>query len=427
MTKNIAVVGLDDFNGKYLFEDLREAEDIRFHTALDRDEIALHDSSYPFEERLALARRRMQAIPGGADGVITYWDFPASAMAPFLAQAIGAPYASPEAVMKCEHKLWCRQEQAKVVETPAFCGFHPFGEDPAGEITLEYPFWVKPVVGHSSMLGFNIEGPEDLDEALKEMRAHLRELTRPFRFMIRNVELPESLAEQGASLCIAEEIISHGDQYTLEGYVREGKVVVYGVIESIRHPNEHSFSRYQYPAKLEGGVISRMADATALIMRQIGYDNSPFNIEFFYNPEEDRLDVLEINSRLSQSHSDLFMQVDGQPHQQIAVDLALGREPRWHRGEGPFDIAAKFFLRSFEDAVVSRIPGEEALHRLHDALPDVRPYINVQPGQRLSELADQESYSYEIADLFIGGRSEEEICEKYRLCQRMLKFEFDRV
>lgn len=425
MTRNVAVIGLDDFNGKYLFEDLRDAGDVGFHTALDREEIAIHDSSYPFEERLSLARRRMGAIPGGVDGVITYWDFPASAMAPFLAQAFDLPYASPESVMKCEHKLWSREEQAKVVETPGFCAFHPFGDDPAAEITLDYPFWMKPVVGHSSMLGFNIEGPEDFAAALEETRAHLKELTRPFRFVLENVDLPGRLAEKGASLCIAEEIISGGEQYTLEGYVRHGEVMSYGVIESVRLPNEHSFSRYQYPSSLDAGVVARMKEATRLIMRQFGFDNSPFNIEFFYDTEKDRIDVLEINSRISQSHSYLFKQVDGQPHQQVAVDLALDREPRWRRREGPFPLAAKFFLRRFEDAVARDVPGEEALLRLHEAMPDVRPFINVRPGQRLSELADQESYSYEIADLFISGRDEDELCDKYRTCQRILQFEFE--
>jgi hypothetical protein len=425
MVKNIAVVGLDDFNGRYLFEDLLDDEDIRFHAALDREEITLTDSSYPFEERLSLARRRMEEIPGGVDGVITYWDFPASAFTPFLARDFGLPYATPESVTKCEHKLWSREEQAKVVDTPGFSAFHPFGQDPLGEISLNFPFWVKPVVGHSSMLGFEIASKADFAAALEEIRADIRELTRPFRFMIENVDLPQHLAEQGASLCIAEEIISQGDQYTLEGYVRGGEVTVYGVVDSIRLENEHTFSRYQYPSRLDRSVVQRMEDMTKRIMRQFGYDRSPFNIEFFYDPESGRISVLEINSRLSQSHSDLFKKVDGQPHQQIAVDLALDRKPRWRQRQGAFDVAAKFFLRRFEDARVRRIPDEQALKRLSREMPDVRVAVKVEPGQRLSSLGEQESYSYEIADLFIGGRDEKELCDKYDACREILQFDFE--
>jgi len=424
MTKNVAVVGLDDFNRQYLTDNLRDAADIRFHGVLTREEVIIHDPSFPFAERLALGRRRLSAIPGGADGIITYWDFPSCALTPFLARDAGLPYAGVESVIKCEHKVWSREEEAKSVETPAFCPFYPFDDDPLADITLAYPFWIKPAIGHSSMLGFEIGNEREFAAALAEIRAHIRELTRPFRYVMENVDFPAHLAEKGASLCIAEEIISHGHQCTLEGYVRNGEVVVYGVVDSIRLENEHTFSRYQYPSRLGAGVVARMEDMTRRILRRFGYDRCPFNIEFFYNAEADRLHVLEVNSRISQSHSDMFLKVDGQPNQQIAVDLALAREPRWQRGGGEFPVAAKFFLRRFENARVAAVPDAENLRQLTREMPELRVDIKVAPGQYLSDLHEQESYSYEIADVFIGGRDEDELVDKFEACRRRLGFRF---
>jgi hypothetical protein len=424
---SIGVIGMDEFNSRYLLKDLRDTDDIEFHTLLDRDEISIVDSGFPFEERLNTALKRARAVDGGIDGVVTHWDFPSTMITPLLAEELGTPYATPEAVMKCEHKLWSRQEEKKVTKTPGFCGFHPFSDDPLAEIDLDYPFWVKPVVGHSSMLGFEIRNGEDFDAALAEIREHITELTRPFRYALEHIPLPEKLAEQGATLCIAEEIISREDQFTLEGYAHDGQVEIYGVIDSIREPNGHTFSHYQYPTQADQAVVARMEDITRKVIHQIGYKDSPFNIEFFYNPETDHLHLLEINSRVSQSHSDLFLKVDGQPNQQIAVDLALGRTPRWRRGAGEFDMAAKFFLRCHEDARVEAVPTEAMLQRLEREMPDVRVDIGVEPGQRLSELHEQESYSYEIADLFIGGRDAKELDEKYEACNRILQFEFSPV
>lgn len=421
--QKIAVVGYNEFTSDYLTDTVGRREGVEFVPALTRDEMIIEQSGFPFEERLNLAERR--AREAGATAVITYWDFPSSVLAAFLAKRLGSPYASIEAVMKCEHKFWFRREQSTFMETPKFCAFHPLRDDPLGQITVDFPFWIKPVVGHSSMLGFKIKNRKDFDEALSEIRADIEELTRPFAYPLSKTDMPQDLVEGGPTLCMAEELIAQGDQYTIEGFVKDGRMTAYGTVASIREPNGHTFNRYQYPAALGPETQKRMEDATAGIIRQIGYDNCPFNIEFFYDPDTDRLNVLEMNSRLSQSHSHLFHKVDGRPHQTIAVELALGEEPKWRRGAGDFDIAAKHFIRTETDGVVCRVPEEEDLKKLHDEMPDVVVEPNVSKGDRLSELPEQESYSYELADLFIGARDEEELLRKYNRAIELLPYEID--
>jgi biotin carboxylase len=421
MTRSVAVVGFQEDSREYLEDSLRT--DVHFFNAVSRAESIVWTPDYPFGERVETGYARLK--DAAAEGIMTYWDFPASMLTAFIAERAGLPYAGTSAVMQCEHKYWFRQQQSKVTDTPGFCAFDPFADDPLAQIDLDYPFWIKPVVGHSSMLGFEIKSEEDFAEALSEIREGIELLTRPFRYPLDNVDMPKEIADLGATCCLAEEIISHGGQYTLEGYVRDGEVVVYGVVASIRHPNGHTFARYQYPARLPKGVEARMIDTTKKILAQIGYDGSPFNIEFFYNEDTGRLDVVELNSRLSQSHSDLFKKVDGQPHQQIAVALALDETPQWRRREGEFAMAAKCFLRKFEDATVTRVPTEEDFERLHVEMPDVRVDVAVHEGTRLSEMVEQESYSYEIADIFVGGADEDEIVRKYDRAVEILQFRYE--
>lgn len=420
--QTIAVVGFDDFTEDYLAKRVGEREGVRFVPAITRDETIIAGADYPFEERLELGARRIEEA--GADGIITYWDFPSSLITPLLARRFGFPYASLESIMKCEHKYWFRQQQADIVETPAFCSFDPFASDPLGQISLDFPFWIKPVVGHSSMLGFEISDEEDFTSALAQIRQGIQGLTAPFEYPLSQCALPGELRAAGATLCLAEEIISDGDQYTIEGYVSEGEVHVYGIVASVREANGHTFNRYQYPADLANDTSERMREMASRVISHIGYDCCPFNMEFFHQTESGRLHILEINTRLSQSHSDLFNKVDGQPHQQIAVELARGESPQWRSGAGKFAVAAKHFLRRYEDGEVRRIPGRDQLDRLHDEMPDIIVELKVSEGDRLSALPEQEEYSYELADLFVGADDEKELLCKYERAVQMLEFEF---
>lgn len=417
----IAVIGYSDATRDHLERAAAPSDAIRFAPALRREEAIVRPEGYPFEERLDLAARRAREV--GPEGVLTYWDFPSSLIAPLVARRLGLRYASLESVMKCEHKLWFRREQSAVVDAPRFSDFDPFGDDPLSQIGLDFPFWVKPVVGHSSMLGFEIGSRAAFDTALEAIRGGVGGLTEPFRYPLSQTRLPEDLARKGPTLCIAEELISSGEQYTVEGFASEGEVVIYGVVASVRAPNGHSFARYQYPAALDGETARRMEETARAIVRRLDYRGCPFNIEFFHEPESGRIHVLEMNSRLSQSHSDLFHKVDGRPHQAVAVDLALGRAPRWERGGGRFAVAAKFFLRHYEDGRVAAVPGEEALARLLEETPDARVELNVSEGQRLSDLPQQDAYSFELADIFLGARDEAELLRKFERCRALLRFE----
>jgi hypothetical protein len=44
---------------------------------------------------------------------------------------------------------------------------------------------------------------------------------------------------------------------------------------------------------------------------------------------------------------------------------------------------------------------------------------------RLSDLLEQDSYSYAICHLFIGGEDQKELLDKYIRCQDLLTFEVE--
>lgn len=424
--EKVFVLGLEPFN-LALLETFTDSEGVELHEAFSAEESVGITEPFKLMDLVQLAEKRMDEY-GPADAILNYWDFPGSCLAPLLSKRNGLPGPSLESVAALEHKFWARRELEKVAPeaSTGFCAFDPFTDRPRAAIDLEYPFWVKPFVSHSSYLGFKIESEEDLMAAMEPMRNGIGLFGNPFNEFLQHVEIPDEVKGIGGCHCIAEKSIAADAQVTLEGYVFEGETLVYGAVDSVREGGVgSSFSRYEYPSKLPEDVIGRMVDVTAKLMKQIGYDNAPFNAEFFYDEETNRISLLEVNTRLSKSHAPLFQDVDGTSHQKIGLDLALGRRPRFPHREGRWPSAAKFMVRLFQDGKVKRVPTSTEIHHMQTRYPEAMVQVLVEAGQRLSHLAFQDSYSFELADIFIGGRSNEELLTKYADIMDNLPFTID--
>ena len=423
MTKHIHVVGLDEFNGSKLRR-IDMPEGLQVHALMAYDEVKGQDR-IDFDALLKTASDRLRGSETAVDGVIGWWDFPTTSLIPQICQRFGLPSASLESVLKCEHKYWSRLVQREAIPEyiPDFCAVDPFHADPKRQLTLDYPFWIKPVKGFASQLGFRIGSDAEFDAAIEIIRREIGRLGDPFDALLHRVELPAEVAAVGGHFCIAEEIIG-GRQCTLEGYVHDGDVQIYGTVDSIRLPNRSSFQRYQYPSRLPRRVQRWMETVAKRIMGHIGYDNATFNMEFFWDPKRRKLSMLEINPRLSQSHADLFEKVHGVPHFQIMTDLAVGRAPRWTGRQGPANCAAKFFIRRFSDARVMDVPDAETVRRIEADVPGCEIDVRVKPGTVLSDLHDQDAYSYELADVFIGAANQQELLRTFTAVRKRLKFRF---
>jgi biotin carboxylase len=168
-----------------------------------------------------------------------------------------------------------------------------------------------------------------------------------------------------------------------------------------------------------------MADISDRIVRQVGLDHTTFNIEFFWDDNTDALSVLEINPRHSQSHAELFAQVDGAPNHLAMLRLVLGRDPELPHRQGPYRVAAKWFLRHWNDGVVRRHPTEREIKQVQREIPGVTVEVTAHEDDRLSELIGQDSYSYILANIYVGAQDEAELTEKYQRCIRALPFTID--
>lgn len=418
---NVFVVGLDEENLASL-HDVPRLADYRFHGLLSVPE--LQYGEIPADELIDKAQRQLDAFEGSIDAIVGYWDFPVSTMLPILCARYGLPGATLEAVLKCEHKYWSRLEQEKVLtEHPKFALVDLDDARPPHD--LKYPMWLKPVKSFSSELAFKVETDEEFDEAVAEIREGIGRLGEPFQYFLDRAELPPEVADAGGSACLAEEAMS-GLQAAVEGYSIDGRVEVYGALDSVNYPGTSSFQRHQYPSQLPEDAVRAMEDVAKRAIAHIGLDNIAFSIEFFVDPDSHDVCLLEINPRHSQSHAEIFELVDGVPNHHAMLRLALGHEPYMPYREGEWGIAGKWYHRHFgEDAVVRRAPTEEEIRRVERELPGVTVQTTAREGDRLSEMPEQDSYSFDLAHLIVAGTDEADMERKFEQAVERLPFEFE--
>lgn len=427
MSKNIFVPGLTEFQRSEL-ETVRGAEDLRFHGLLDYETL-VEPEEYDFHALLDACRRELDAFEGSVDGIIAHWDFPTSVLAPILAAERGIPAPSLRSIVACEHKYWSRLDQHEVVPecVPQFAAFDPFDDNALDGIDLDFPFWVKPVKSHSSQLGFEIRNAEEFARALTEIRENIGRVGTAFDEVLARVELPGAVGERSGTMCLAEQVVS-GIQAAPEGTMYQGKFDVHGVFDMRKDEAGLSFDRLDYPAStVPDEVQQRMIDVTRRYLEHVGFDNGCFNSEFMWDEDNDKLWLIEINTRISQSHSDLFAKVDGCSNHEVAIDIALGRPPRMPYREGRFAVAAKCIVPRYEDGIVRSVPDPTDIARLQKQIPGIGIHIEVSPGQRLSDLPNQDAYRYELATLFIGAQSLDELERLHQEGIDALPFTFDPV
>lgn len=419
--KNILILAQDDYNFRQ-YQSVQNVENYRFTELLTHKEIYAEDRN--LNEMIDLANFRMDNFDGRIDGVVSPWDFPCSFLVPYLKNRYHLPSPSMEAYFKCEHKYWSRLEQRKVTSEhiPLFSAVNPFEENV--EVELSYPFWIKPIKSFQSHLGFYISNEKDLVSALKIIRKKIPQIGKPFNEALQHCPLPKEIEHIDGMYCIAEEIIQLPQQVTIEGYVFNGQCESYAFFDSLREPGKSTFSGYFYPSFLSGDMKEELSRFTRKIIKQLGLDNTTFNMEYFLDEKTGEFYLLEINVRSSQSHSEIFRKRHGFPINQIAINILENKKPSF-TFRGDFDYAAKFFIRSEKEGRVASIPNRSDLLKIQHKYPDAVVDLQVRDGMMLEDMDFQDSYSFELAQIHIGGSTKDEVHSKFEGIKNQLNFKIE--
>jgi hypothetical protein len=352
-------------------------------------------------------------------GVIGTHDGPENTVAAIVAKELGLHGMDPARAFVCEHKYYSRQAQKRIVPfaVPDFqcLAIDSLNQD---DVTLSYPFFVKPVKSAFSMLARPIHDFQTLQAFLPKVRKHLAQSLGAFNHLLRKY----STLELDANYLLAEQILE-GEQVTVDGFSWNKKVSIMGITDSIMYPGTMSFERFEYPSKLPMRVQQRMEDIARELIESIGLDHTVFDIEMFYHRDTDAVHIIEINPRMSYQFADMFEKVDGTNTYAIQLQLSQGKQPEFKKGSGRFGVAASFVLRLFEDRKVIRVPTQAEIAKIRSQFPDSLIIIKVKKGSMLSDVSqDEKSYRYAIINL--GGKDWPDLYARFEKLNQHLRFEF---
>jgi biotin carboxylase len=351
----------------------------------DLDAVAEFDAA-AFLERAA-------ALP--ADGVIATKDRSAL-VAALLAERLGVPGPSPQAVVRCQHKPTARAIQREVAPeaTPRFAAWD------GGPPPFAPPFFVKPVAGRLSQGARRIDDPAELDDLPAE---------DAYQLGWAEVAALAGFAREEGRGYVAEELIA-GDEVTLEGYVHRGRAVVVGITDSVKYPGSNSFERFEYPTRLPAEKRAELAGIATRLAAAIGFDNGFFNVEFTV-PEAGTVWIIEMNARIASQFAPLVRAVHGRSTYELLFDVACGDDPDWDAAAEPDGVAVSYVLRVFDDAFVESVP---------EPGPDVE--ILAVPGRRLSEQAANDAQSFRLAIVYAAAETRDEAVAAGRRRAQELEF-----
>lgn len=423
--KKVIVIGIDEFN-RYELSQIENYERYEFITLLDPYKIQ-NKEQIDVEEIIQAVTKTIKDHDYNIDGILTFYDFPFTLVTFYLCEKYGFTGPSLMSGLKCEHKYWSRLEQKKAVpeHVPAFDEIDPFQPRDIEELNVSPPFWMKPVKTHSSRLGFKVSNESDFEEGLTRVKKNIHGFAEPFNYMFYKQELPEHIRKIDGFHCLTEDVLK-GHQCTLSGYVYQNEVVTYGVVDSLFYEQAPSFLCYLLPSGLPDDVQQQLDEIAKKIMSHIGFNNSPFNIEFFYNKDTGEIKILEINPRISQSHGYIYNMVKGHSNHQVLVELALGERPNFVRNKGKYEYAAKFQYRIFHDGKVKELPTQQQIKEVEAQYPDAAIHINVKKGDILSNLKIHDPFSYCIGEILLAARSKKELFDKYDQIRKQLNIKIDK-
>ena len=358
---------------------------------------------------------------GRINAVVSNNEHFGAVIAAVVAQRLGLPGSDPALIISAQHKYYARCLQRKIVPeaTPRFAVFS-YQIETAADIGLPFPFYVKPVKATFSVLARRVDNFVELQRHLRFSPLEtliLHKLVAPFNDLMARYT-PFTI---DAHHLIAEEIIQ-GVQVNLDGFVRNGQMTILGIVDEVMYPGTHAFMRFEYPSRLPADVLVRMKALTETLFAGLDYAYGFFNIELIYDPDNDRIQIVEINPRMASQIMNLYRRVDGYDPYQVLFDLALGETPQVSVGQGAFGAAASFVFRRFDGRAVSRVPGRAQIERVRERFPDARLKLYLKRGTSLArEMKWLGSHRYAVLNL--GGTSTEDLHQRYDEIRHTLAFE----
>jgi biotin carboxylase len=361
----------------------------------------------------------------GWAGVVSHHEQFGALAAALVAEQLGLPGTATKAVLAAQHKLVARQVLQTVAPEAnlkfaaldvAYGGDIPFAL-PAG---LSYPAFVKPVKAAFSVLARQVNNRDELQAhtrfGCRELWV-IRRLVEPFE-RVMQARLPGS--DTAHRMLVEEALPVDTPQFNLDGWVYQGQAHALGVVDAVMYPGTQAFMRWEHPSRLAADVQTRALHVAQKFLAAIGFTHGCFNMEFFFDPANERLSVIEFNPRLASQFSDLYLRVHGVNAHAMSLALALGQDPLALPRTAPTaGAAASLVYRVFDPLHVPTMPSPAQQAEMTRQFADARLFMYPKRGHSLArDFKWLGSYRYGI--IHLGGRDASHVRQRCEQASALL-------
>ncbi|WP_455360078.1 ATP-grasp domain-containing protein [Streptomyces sp. SYSU K21746] len=331
-------------------------------------------------------RNAIHAVVAGGEYYV-----PAAAQ---LSARLGLPGLNPAAVDQVRHKARMREAVAAAgLEVPKFTVVRDLTDIEEACTYVGFPAVIKPVDSGGSVHVSRVDTPEEVHAAVAAMHAE------------EGLEFDRALTTDA----ILEQYVP-GTEYSADGYVRDGEVVVVAVTRKLLGPEPRFLELgHLTPAPLDEPTRHELASYASGVVRAVGITTGPFHCELRLS--DGRPVLMEVAARLpGDKITDLMEMATGLvlPGRVLADITAADPASAGAYREPVAKAAGIRFLTAGGAGSYARLDGWEEL----TAEPwVVASPVLVQPGAGIK--TDEADYSCRIAAVVFTADSPEEAHERW--------------
>ncbi|MFF9807460.1 ATP-grasp domain-containing protein [Streptomyces coeruleorubidus] len=311
-----------------------------------------------------------------------------------LSARLGLPGLDPDGIDKVRHKARMREAVAAAgLEVPRFTVVRELTDIDEACAYVGFPAVIKPVDSGGSVHVSRVDSPEEARAALAAMHAE------------EGLEFDRELTTDA----ILEQYVS-GTEYSADGYVHDGEVVVVAVTRKLLGPEPRFLELgHLTPAPLDEPTRDALASHASRVVKAVGITTGPFHCELRLS--DGRPVLMEVAARLpGDKITDLMEMATGLVLPGRVLSDLTGADPVSAQAyrEPVAKAAGIRFLTAGGAGSYARLDGWEEL----TAEPwVVASPILIQPGAGIK--TDETDYSCRIAAVVFAADSPEEAHERW--------------
>ena len=361
--------------------------------------------------------------PDRYDGIIGTRDT-ASIFSNVICEKTGMPATSLDSLINCQNKYISRQIQRESVpeNTPSFW----LDTDFLRELPNMTSFFVKPVRGNVSYLSQVLISYEDLRVLIYENTSELAWFNQSYLEALHvSSHLSNLLNLETCNKLLCEEIV-YGTQITVNGYIFEGDINLYGNAKAVFMEDNLSFSHHEYPYIFPPAIENKLEEIICRLIHGLGLNNMFFNVELRVDEGSHDINIIEVNCRPAFQFAKTVEAVTGINLIQWLSEISVGKKPAedvFEKKKETFAYCYNFELREMEDKEILRIPMMTDIEEIGRIYPEVTVKNLVNVNTKLSDYK-QNPLSYRYCMLDVPGNSTEEIMHKLVDVKALLGYEF---